>query len=393
MRKKSKNKVRSVSSMSFGDISIDILFLLRDDGKSLPYEFVCDSDHGELARLSSFSEPCVSLLALGVEAACRPSRDIEESSGVGISVTVDVPSYIDRCSGLFVSWTQPEVSGDLLGVLEVSKASCSDYERRGECYSYALDGSEECELTAELVSDKFSKFLLEPRKPLVNAHDRLADRVDRPLVQDGKAFNGALEVGQGRPLLLELPHHRPLLFESQDGFALHFEWGRGHLLPVKGYEPGIEDICLDNGEHGPSEVFYLERVLHADCYPGGVEQIEQHRAVVSGGLHDAVDVRDAGDGSDELLYSCCGVVECACLAAFVRGIGSDERRLADINSNVLHNNVTLTVNGIYYIVSLHCECGVICPTNYPVSDVKSVWLEHNYRSARPMKTLAYSTLR
>lgn len=114
--------------------------------------------------------------------------------------------------------------------------------------------------------------------------------------------------------------------------------------------------------------------------------------MVSGGLHDAVDVQDAGDGSDELLYSFCGVVECACLAASVRGRGSDERRLADINSNVLHNNVTLTVNDIYYIVSFHCECGVICPTNYPVSYVNSVGLEHNSRSVRPMKTLAYSAL-
>ena len=152
-----------------------------------------------------------------------------------------MPSYIDGCSGLFVSWTQPEVSGDLLGVLEVSEASCGDYERRGECYSYALDGSEECELTAELVPDKLSKLLPESRKPLVNARERLDDRVYRSLVQDGQAFNGALEVEQGRPLLLELTHHRPLLFEPHDCFALHLKWGWGYFLP-----PGIVDICLDN---------------------------------------------------------------------------------------------------------------------------------------------------
>ena len=61
--------MRTVSSMSFGDISIDILFLPRDDGKSLPYEFVCDGDHGELSRLAKFSESHISVPALCVEAA------------------------------------------------------------------------------------------------------------------------------------------------------------------------------------------------------------------------------------------------------------------------------------------------------------------------------------
>ena len=384
--------VRSVSSMSFGDISVDILFLPRDDGKGLSHELVCDGDHGELAWLPSFSEPRVSVPALGVEATCRPCRDVEESSGVGVTVAVDVSPHVDGGAGLFVSWTQPEISGDLLGVLEVSEASGGDYERRGECYSYALDGCEECELLAELVPDKLREFFLKPSNPLVNAYERLADRMDCALVRDWKALNGALEIGQSRSLLVELPHHSPLLFESQDGLALHLEWGRGHLLPVKSYEPGIKDICLDNREHGPGEVLYLERVLHTDRYPGGAEKIKQHRAVVACGLHYAVNIMDIRKSPDELLYPCCGVVECACLAASVRGIGGDERRLADINSNVLHNNVTLTVNDIYYIVSLHCECGVTCPTNYPVSDVKSVGLEHNARSVRPMKTLAYSTL-
>lgn len=382
----------SFSSMSCGDKSIDILFLLRDDGKGLSHEFVCDSDHSELAWLSSFSEPRVSVAALGIEAAGGPCGDIEESSCVGVSVAVDVPPYVDGCPGLFVSRTEPEVSGDLFGILDVSEATSGDYEGGGECHSYALDGCEECELPAELVPDKFRKFLLKPRNPLVYAYEGLFDGEDCALVRDGRALNGTLKVGQSRPLLVELPQDCPLLFEPKDGIALHLEWGRGHLLPVERDEPVVEDISLDDGEHCPREVLYLERVLHADRYPGGAEQVEQHRAVVAGGLHDAVDVRDARKGSDELSYPCCGVVEGVRLAASVRGIGGDECRLADINSNVLHNNVTLTVNDIYYIVSLHCECGVICPTNYPVSDVKSVGLEHNFRSARPMKTLAYSTL-
>ena len=385
--------VRSVSSMSFGDKSVDILFLLRDDGKCLSHELVRDGDHCEFAWLPSFSEPRVGVPALGVEATCRPCRDVKESSGVGVTVTVDVSPYIDGSAGLLVSWTEPEVSGDLLGVLEVGEASGGDYESGGERHAYTLDGSEECELLSELVPDKLRKFLLKPWKPLVDARERFVDGMNCALVGDGQALNGALEVGQGRPLLVELPHHRPLLLESQDGFALNPERSRIHLLAVKRYESGVEDIRFDDGEHCPRKVLYLERVLHADWYPGGVEQVEQHRAVVAGGLHDAVGISDARKGSDELLYSGCGVVEGARLAASVRGIGGDECRLADINSNVLHNNVTLTVNGIYYIVSLHCECGVICPTNYPVSDVKSVGLEHVSLPVGPTKTLAYSTLR
>ena len=384
--------VSSVSSMPCGDKSVDILFLLRDDGKCLSHELVCNGNHGELARLSSFSEPGVSVPALGVEAAGRPCRDIEEPSCVGVSIAVDVSPYIDGGSGLFVSRTQSEVSGDLLGVLEVSEASGGDYECGGERHTYTLDGCEERELLSELVPDKLRKFLLKPGKPLVNAHERLVDRVDGALVRDWEALDGVLEVGQSRSLLVELPHNRPLLFESQDGIALDPERSRVHLLAVKCYEPGVEDIRLDDGEHCPRKVLYLERVLHAYRYSRGAEQVEQYRAVVAGGLHDAVDVRDAGESSDELLYPGGCVVEGARLAASVRGIGGDERRLADINSNVLHNNVTLTVNGIDYIVSLHCECGVICPTNYPVSDVKSVGPEHIFRSAGPMQYLAYSTL-
>ena len=384
--------VSSSSSVSFGDKAIDILFLLRYDGKGLSHEFVCDGDHGEFAGFPLLSESGVGVPALGIESACGHCRHIEESSGVGVTVTVDVPPYIDGRAGLLVGRAESDVSGDLLGVLEVSEATSGDDEGSRECQSYAFDGCEELDLLAELGFDEDVELFLKPVKSLVEAYKCLVYGVEGTLVGHGQAFDGAPEVGEGSSLLLELPYHGSLLLESHDGVAMHLERSGIHFLPVERDEPGIEDIRLDDGEHSPREVLYLERVLHAYRYPGGAEQVEQHRAVVAGGLHDAVDVRDAGESSDEFLYPSCGVVECACLAASVRGIGGDERSLADINSNVLHNNVTLTVNGIDYIVSLHCKCGVICPTNYPVSDVKSVGPEHIFRSAGPMQYLAYSTL-
>lgn len=79
----------------------------------------------------------------------------------------------------------------------------------------------------------------------------------------------------------------------QDGVAPHLEWGWTHLLPLECYASGVENIRLDDGEHCPREVLYPELVLLADGYSGGTEQVEQHCAVVVGGLHDAVHVWNA----------------------------------------------------------------------------------------------------
>lgn len=77
-------------------------------------------------------EPRISLFALGIEPTGRPSGDIEKSSGVCVSVSVDMPFDVYRSSGLFVSGTDTEIAGHLLGILEVSESSGSDDERRGE---------------------------------------------------------------------------------------------------------------------------------------------------------------------------------------------------------------------------------------------------------------------
>ena len=50
MRKKSNNIGEWFLLRSVGDESVDILFIVRDNSKSLPDELVCDSDHSEFSR-------------------------------------------------------------------------------------------------------------------------------------------------------------------------------------------------------------------------------------------------------------------------------------------------------------------------------------------------------
>ena len=49
MRKKSKHIGGLFMLRSVGDESVDILFIMGDNGKSLSDELVCDSDHGEFS--------------------------------------------------------------------------------------------------------------------------------------------------------------------------------------------------------------------------------------------------------------------------------------------------------------------------------------------------------
>ena len=172
MRKKSNNIGEWFLLRSVGDESVDIFFIVRNNSKSLPDEFICDSDHSEFSRLSVLPEPRISLFALGIEPTGRPSGDIEKSSGVCVSVSVDMPFDVYRSSGLFVSGTDTEIAGHLLGILEVSEASGSDDECRGERYAYTFDGCQECELPAELDFDKIREFRLKPVTLLFKELDR-----------------------------------------------------------------------------------------------------------------------------------------------------------------------------------------------------------------------------
>lgn len=128
MRKKGKNIGGWFILRSVGNEAVDILFVMGNDRKSLPDELVGYSDHGEFSGLPVLPEPRVSLFALGIEPAGRPSGDIEKTSGVCVSVSVDVSSDVYRSSGLFVSRTDTEIPGHLFGILEVSEASGSDDE-------------------------------------------------------------------------------------------------------------------------------------------------------------------------------------------------------------------------------------------------------------------------
>lgn len=105
MRKKGKHIGRLFMLRSVGDESVDILFIMGDNGKSLSDELVCDSDHGEFSRLPVLPEPRVCFPTFSIEPAGSPCSHIEKSSGICISVSVDVSSDVYRSSGLFVSRT------------------------------------------------------------------------------------------------------------------------------------------------------------------------------------------------------------------------------------------------------------------------------------------------
>ena len=110
--------------MSVRDESVDISFVLDDNGKSLSDEFVSDRNHGEFTGLSVLPEPRVSLFALCIESAGSPCGHIEKTSSVCISVSIDVPSDVYGSSGQLVSMTDTEIAGHLLGILEIGEASC-----------------------------------------------------------------------------------------------------------------------------------------------------------------------------------------------------------------------------------------------------------------------------
>ena len=90
--------------MSVGDESVDILFIMGNDSESLPDELVCNSDHSEFTGFSVLPKPSICLPAFGIEPAGIPCGDIDKSSGVCVSVSVDVPSDVYRSSGS-VSYT------------------------------------------------------------------------------------------------------------------------------------------------------------------------------------------------------------------------------------------------------------------------------------------------
>ena len=83
---------------SVGDESVDILFIMGDNGKSLSDELVCDSDHGEFSRLPVLPEPRVCFPTFSIEPAGSPCSHIEKSSGICISVSVDVFTEVPDCS-------------------------------------------------------------------------------------------------------------------------------------------------------------------------------------------------------------------------------------------------------------------------------------------------------
>ena len=392
MRVKSKHIGGLFMLRSVGDEAVDISFIMGDDRKSLPDELVSNSDHSEFTWLSVLPEPCVCLPAFSIEPAGIPRCDVEESSGISVSVSVDVPSDVYGGSGLFVSRADAEIPGHLLGVLEVSEASGGDDECRGERYPDALNGGQQRELSAELDFDKIREFRLKPVTPLFKELNSFIYGMDRTFIRDRQTSERASEIRHGRNLLGELTYDRSLLPEPQDCLTLYLEGLRIHLLSVESYEPSVDLVSLDRGEHGSGEVLYLQWVLHADSNSGDIEQVQQHCAIVSSSLHNTVDTAVFRESSDKLLDTSGRVVESADLPTFVGGVSYHECSFAHVDSNVPHGRSVFSFNDIAYILVHHCEYGVFSPTNYPDSDVKSMGSEHISRSRRPMKTRTYSIL-
>ena len=388
MRKKSKHIGGLFMLRSVGDESVDILSIMGDNGKSLSDELVCDSDHGEFSRLPVLPEPRVCFPTFSIEPAGSPCSHIEKSSGICISVSVDVSSDVYRSSGLFVSRTDTEIPGHLFGILEVSEASGSDDECRGERYAYAFDGRQQCELSAELDFDKIREFRLKPVTPLFKELDRFVYGMSRSFVRNRQACEGASKVRHGRNLLGKLTYDRSLLPEPQDSLSLYLERLRIHLLSVESYEPSVDLVSLDRGEHGSGEVLYLQRILHADSNPGDIEQVQQHCAVVPGRFHDTVDTAVFGKSTDKLLDPGGRVVKSPDFSAFVRGVSHHKRSFAHIDPNVPHGRLLFTSNDICYILVLHCECGFGHLTNCPVFKMQSMGTERILRLLKPTMNLS-----
>ena len=377
---------------SVGDESVDILFIMGNDSESLPDELVGDSDHGEFTGLPVLPEPRVCFPTFSIEPTGSPCGNIEKSSGISVSVSVDVPSDVYGGSGLFVSRADAEIPGHLLGVLEVSEASGSNDECRGERYAYPLYSRQECKLPAELDFDKIREFRLKPVAPLFKELDRFVYGMGRPFVRNRQTSERATKVRHGGNLLGKLTYDRSLLSEPQDGFSLYLERLRVHFLTVQGYEPSVDLVSLDRGEHGSGEVLYLQRVLHADGNPCDIKHVQQQGTVVPGRLHDTVDTAVFGESSDELPNPCGRVIKSTEFSAFVGGVSYHECSFAHIDSNVPHGRSVFSVNDIAYILVLHCKYGFKYLTNYPDSDVKSMGSEHIIRPRRPMTTRTYSIL-
>lgn len=194
-----------------------------DDGECLPDELVGDGDHSEFARLSVLSKPCVSFSALSIEPAGRPSGDTEKSSGVCVFVSVDVSSDVYGSFGLFVSRTDTEIPGRLLGILEVSEPAGSDNECRSERYAYSLAGCQECELPTELGFDQIREFRLKPVTPFFKELDCFIYGMGCLFVRNGQTYERTSKVRHDGNLLGELTYDGPFLSEPQDGLSLYLE--------------------------------------------------------------------------------------------------------------------------------------------------------------------------
>ena len=70
-----------------------------------------------------------------------------------------------------------------------------------------------------------------------------------PFVRNRQACEGASKVRHGGNQLGKLTNERSLMPEAQDSLSLYLERLRIHLLFVESYEPSVDLVSLDRGEH------------------------------------------------------------------------------------------------------------------------------------------------
>lgn len=380
----------TVSRRFFADESILIGLTAFDDGESLSEKFVGDGDHGEFSGFPALPESRIGFLTCRVVSACGPCGNIEKPAQGRVSVAVDVAAIVDRCARLLVSGCQPEIPGKLSGVVEIGESRRGYDECRGEGDPDTFDGSEQLELAVELLFRHIGQFLLQIGDLLLQRSDYGRNGSLGRLVDNRQNIKRVREILCGGKLFFELSQDGALLFEKHKGLRGDFVRFRLHPLSVKGYEPRVCAVGLGHCEHGLGEVLYLQRIFHADRYPGFGKQIEEQCAVRPSGLHDAVALRRKC--ADELADVHARVAEIPDGTPPVRRIGDGERGFADVDSDVSH--ILAIYRNHLYISDLHCEMRgqETAQMNYPVSDVKA--RGHNISPCLDgrMKHLPYSVL-
>lgn len=351
------------------DKTILVFYTGFNNGESLSEEFIRHSDDCEFPRFAALPEAGVCLLARLVVTARRHRRHEKEAAQRGVAVAVDVSPVVYRCTGLLVCRGKSEITGKLLGVVEVGKSGRGNDQSGGQCNADALYGCKELELTIEFLFGHIGKLFLQQVYLLLKICNDRYDSSFCRLIGYRQHLKGLLEGLCGHKLLLELSQHGTFLLEEHQRLSRNPVGSWLHPFPVEGDKPCIRFVSFSHREHHSCEVFNLKRVFHTDRYAGFGKKIEEQCAIRSGGLHDAVTL--IWECTDKFADTRSIVSEIPDFPSLVGGVGNRECRLTDVNAYVSHN-LAVCLNH-QYISNFHCEIQgqQSALMNYPVFDVKA----------------------